>query len=147
MDNISFFSEDIKFEINNPNLFISWINNLISEHSKIEGEITYIFCSDSYLLNLNKEHLNHDTFTDIITFDYTKAGIISGDIFISIERIKDNSKTFSQQFSQELLRVMAHGILHLIGFNDKTEAEKLEMREAENYAITLFQETKEANIN
>ena len=138
MENISFFSEDISFEIDNSHKHIIWINSLISSHSKIEGEITYIFCSDNYLLSINKEHLNHDTFTDIITFDYSQSGIISGDIFISIERVIENAKLFSQEFSQELKRVMAHGVLHLIGFKDKTEEEKKDMREAEENAIKLY---------
>jgi len=139
MENISFFAEDIEFKIDKTDQYSSWINSLISNHSKIEGEITYIFCSDNYLLNLNKEHLNHDTFTDIITFDYTKTGIISGDIFISIDRIKENADTYTQEFSRELLRVMAHGVLHLIGFKDKTELDKAEMRKAEEEAIKLFE--------
>ena len=138
MENISFFSEDISFEIDNSHKHITWINSLISSHSKIEGEITYIFCSDNYLLSINKEHLNHDTFTDIITFDYSQSGIISGDIFISIERVIENAKQFSQEFSQELKRVMAHGVLHLIGFKDKTEEEKKDMRGAEENAIKLY---------
>ncbi|MEN8957410.1 MAG: rRNA maturation RNase YbeY [Flavobacteriales bacterium] len=114
-----------------------WINKIISNYSKISGDLTYIFCSDTYLLQLNISHLNHDTLTDIITFDYTNAGIISGDIFISIDRIKENASTFGVPFEEELSRVMAHGVLHLIGFKDKTKDEKQEMREAEDHALTL----------
>lgn len=138
MDNISFFAEDIDFDIQNKEKNIAWINTLIDSYEKIPGEISYIFCSDNYLLEINKTHLNHDTLTDIITFDYTQAGIISGDIFISIDRIKDNALEFTQAFSQELLRVMAHGILHLIGFKDKKAKDKLEMTLAEDKAIALY---------
>lgn len=135
MENISFFSEDIDFQINNIENNTSWINSIISNYSKISGELTYIFCSDDYLLKLNIEHLNHDTLTDIITFDYTKTGIISGDIFISIDRVTENAKSFLVPFQEELNRVMAHGVLHLIGFKDKTSEEKKKMKEAENLAL------------
>tara|TARA_B110000977_G_scaffold103602_1_gene135245 strand:+ start:3327 stop:3746 length:420 start_codon:yes stop_codon:yes gene_type:complete len=135
LENISFFSEDIDFQINNIENNTSWINSIISNYSKISGELTYIFCSDDYLLKLNIEHLNHDTLTDIITFDYTKTGIISGDIFISIDRVTENAKSFLVPFQEELNRVMAHGVLHLIGFKDKTSKEKKKMREAENLAL------------
>jgi rRNA maturation RNase YbeY len=138
LENISFFSEDIDFQINNIENHTKWINSIISSYSKIPGELTYVFCSDNYLLRLNIEHLNHDTLTDIITFDYTKTGIISGDIFISIDRVTENANTFLVSFQEELSRVMAHGILHLIGFKDKTEEEKKEMREAENHALAIL---------
>lgn len=138
MENISFFSEEIDFQINNIENNIEWINSIVSSYSKIPGELAYIFCSDNYLLRLNIEHLNHDTLTDIITFDYTKTGIISGDIFISIDRVTENAKTFLVTFQEELNRVMAHGVLHLIGFKDKTEKEKKEMREAENNALSIL---------
>jgi len=135
LENISFFSEDVDFYINNSENNTRWINSIISNYSKIPGELTYIFCSDDYLLKLNIEHLNHDTLTDIITFDYTKTGIISGDIFISIDRVIENAKSFLVPFQEELNRVMAHGVLHLIGFKDKTSEEKKKMREAENLAL------------
>lgn len=138
MENISFFSEDVDFYINNSENNTRWINSIISNYSKIPGELTYIFCSDDYLLKLNIEHLNHDTLTDIITFDYTKTGIISGDIFISIDRVIENAKSFLIPFQEELNRVMAHGVLHLIGFKDKTKEEKKNMREAENHALGIL---------
>lgn len=137
MENLSFFTEDIDFQFDEIKKTSVWINKIISNYSKISGDLTYIFCSDTYLLQLNISHLNHDTLTDIITFDYTNAGIISGDIFISIDRIKENASTFGVPFEEELSRVMAHGVLHLIGFKDKTKDEKQEMREAEDHALTL----------
>ena len=138
MNNITIFNEDIDFQDYSVEEKTKWINSIISNYSKIPGELTYIFCSDDYLLNLNIEHLNHDTLTDIITFDYTKTGIISGDIFISIDRIEENAKKFQVTFQEELNRVMAHGILHLIGFKDKTDEEKKEMRQAENLALEIL---------
>lgn len=138
MENISFFNEDLDFQLENIEKQTNWINSIIDKHSKIPGELTYIFCSDEYLLKLNIEHLNHSTLTDIITFDYSKTGIISGDIFISIDRVKENASLFNVSFYEELNRVMAHGILHLIGFKDKTEAEKKEMREEENNSLSLL---------
>ncbi|MDA9261829.1 rRNA maturation RNase YbeY [Flavobacteriales bacterium] len=135
---MTIFNEDIDFQDYSVEEKTKWINSIISNYSKIPGELTYIFCSDDYLLNLNIEHLNHDTLTDIITFDYTKTGIISGDIFISIDRIEENAKKFQVTFQEELNRVMAHGILHLIGFKDKTDEEKKEMRQAENLALEIL---------
>ncbi len=143
-ENFSFFSEEIDFQLENSEIIADWIEQLILNNQKITGEITYIFCSDSYLLKMNQEHLNHDTLTDIITFDYSQAGIISGDIFISIDRIRDNSKDFKVNFEDELTRVMAHGILHLIGFNDKSEKEQSIMTEEENKAIALYNSFKKA---
>lgn len=138
MQNLSFFSEDTPFEIKDTEFTIKWIERLISSHNKITGEISYIFCSDSYLLKINQEHLNHDTLTDIITFDYTQTAIISGDIFISINRVEENANTFGVSFMEELHRVMSHGILHLIGFNDKSSSEKKEMRKEEDKALSLL---------
>lgn len=140
-DLITFFSEDVNFELSETIKHADWIQNLIKTHSKIAGDIAYIFCSDVYLHKMNVEHLNHDTLTDIITFDYTHAGIISGDIFISIDRVQENAKTFSVSFDQELHRVMSHGILHLIGFKDKTDTEKSLMRDEEDKAISLLSGT------
>lgn len=135
---IVFASENTDFQLNNEEKFARWIKFLIQNNQKIVGEINYIFCSDDFLHKLNVEHLNHDTFTDIITFDYTKSAIISGDLFISIDRVKENSDTFNVEFQNEIKRVMAHGILHLLGFNDKSEEDIIEMRTKEEEAIALF---------
>lgn len=138
MQKIFFHSEEIDFQIENEEKTSQWIDSIVSNHSKITGDITYIFCTDEYLLKVNKEHLNHDYYTDIITFDYTNNGVISGDLFISIDRVKDNSKELNQTFKNELNRVMIHGVLHLLGFGDKTEDEAKIMRSKEEESILLF---------
>lgn len=138
MQKIFFHSEELDFQIENEEKTSNWIDSIISNHSKITGDITYIFCTDDYLLNVNKEHLSHDYYTDIITFDYTNNGVISGDLFISIDRVRDNATQLNQTFETELKRVMIHGVLHLIGFGDKTEAEAKIMREKEEESILLF---------
>lgn len=104
------------------------------------GDINYIFCDDEYLLKINLEYLNHDTLTDIITFDYVEKGVLSGDIYISIERVRENSEIFSVPFEQELHRVLAHGVLHLCGYKDKSDEDAAVMRKKEDFAIQLFSE-------
>lgn len=115
---------------------IKWLNSIIMEEGKKIGDITYVFCDDKFLLKKNQKFLNHETLTDIITFDYSDNKIISGDILISIDRIKDNAKIYKASFFNELKRVMAHGLLHLIGYNDKTEKEINLMRDKENYYLS-----------
>ena len=124
--------------IQNKPDYVDWINRVIISEGFSVGQIDYIFCSDEYLLKLNKEYLNHDTFTDIITFDYTDGKIISGDIFISTDRVEDNARKFDVEFLNELRRVMSHGILHLAGFGDKSIEEKKIMREKEEEKIKMF---------
>ena len=104
------------------------------------GDINYIFCDDEYLLKINIEYLNHDTLTDIITFDYVENGVLNGDIYISIERVMENAGIFSVSYEQELHRVLAHGVLHLCGYKDKTESDAAFMRRKEDFAIQLFDE-------
>jgi len=116
----------------------NWINNTVVNENKLVGEIQYIFCSDNYLLKINKKFLDHDYYTDIVTFDYDEKNIISGDIYISIDRVKENAKIFEVDFNNELLRVIIHGILHLIGYNDKSDIEKNIMRNKENYYLSIF---------
>jgi len=111
------------------------IIDLIILEGKMEGEISIIFCTDDYLLKINKDFLNHDYYTDIITFNYVSGNIISGDLFISIERVKENAKFFNVKFIEELERVILHGILHLIGYDDKTTEQKEEIRKKENYYL------------
>ena len=115
--------------------FSVWLNEIIIEENKILGDIVYIFCNDDYLLAKNIKYLNHNTLTDVITFDYSKNKLISGDILISIDRVHENSNIFGVQFLNELQRVMAHGLLHLLGYNDKTEIEEKEIREKEDYYL------------
>ena len=115
-----------------------WIEDVIKNEKKTVGDITYIFCDDDYLLERNKEFLDHNTLTDIITFNYCIDNNISSDIMISIDRVKENSTTFENSFNEELKRVMIHGILHLIGYNDKSDKEKELMREKENFYLNIF---------
>ncbi len=131
---IQFFFEDIdKIEIE-ANLSNSLENIILSEGKK-PGEINYIFCDDEYLLQVNREYLKHDYYTDVITFDYVKGKTISGDIFVSLPRIFDNAQTLSKDFESEFFRVLAHGVLHLCGYKDKTEEEIAEMRSKEDYYL------------
>ena len=115
-----------------------WLNQVISNEDKEEGDITYIFCDDDYLLEKNIRFLNHNTLTDVITFDYCEGNSVSGDIFISIERVKENSEVFKVDFLTELNRVMVHGLLHLLGYKDKTERESNLMRKKENYYLSKY---------
>ena len=114
-----------------------WIENTIRSENKKAGDISFIFCSDDYLLEVNKEYLNHDYYTDVITFDYVEENIISGDIFISIDRIKENADEFKVSFSDELNRIMIHGVLHLLGYKDKTADEKQLMTTKEDKYLSM----------
>ena len=131
---IQFFFEDIdKIEIE-ANLS-NRLENIIFSEGKKPGEINYIFCDDEYLLQVNREYLKHDYYTDVITFDYVKGKTISGDIFVSLPRIFDNAQTLSKDFESEFFRVLAHGVLHLCGYKDKTDEEIAEMRSKEDYYL------------
>jgi rRNA maturation RNase YbeY len=130
------FNYETDFELQNEVEITNWITAVIREEGFNEGEVNYIFCDDVYLLKLNIEFLNHDTLTDIISFDYTLGKQINGDIYISIERVKENADVFNTEFSSELNRVMVHGILHYCGYKDKAKADEAEMRSKENYYIS-----------
>ena len=132
---IYFHNEDNSYVLPAKRKVRSWLKTSIDHQKMSLGTINVVFCSDQYLLSVNKEYLNHDYYTDIITFNYCEAKMISGDLFISIDRIKDNSKTNKLLFVNELHRVIIHGVLHLCGFNDKTKAEKKEMRQKEGYFL------------
>ncbi len=133
---INFFQEDTVFILKDKNGVRTWINETITAEGYILSELNFIFCSDSYLLEINKQYLNHDTFTDIITFDNSEEeGIIFGDIFISIDRIKENAKTFNVTLKDELHRVIIHGTLHLLGYPDKKKEEKVLMTEKEDFYL------------
>jgi|TARA_B100000768_G_C11221961_1_gene350959 rRNA maturation RNase YbeY len=125
-------------EITEINQNKKWLNQVISNEAKEEGDITYIFCDDDYLLEKNIRFLNHNTLTDVITFDYCEGNSVGGDIFISIERVKENSEVFKVDFLTELNRVMVHGLLHLLGYKDKTERESNLMRKKENYYLSKY---------
>tara|TARA_B100000809_G_C15127432_1_gene526859 strand:+ start:854 stop:1279 length:426 start_codon:yes stop_codon:yes gene_type:complete len=134
---ISFDSEAISFELEHPNLVQDWIQHTVTNEDKVVGEISYIFCSDEYLHKINLEHLQHDTLTDIITFNYCEDDLINSDIFISVDRVKENAGLFKTSFENELSRVIIHGILHLVGYDDKTDEDKALMRSKEDFYLTL----------
>lgn len=136
---VSFQNEDVEFELSQPDVLAEWIKAVIEREGCTLQQASYIFCSDEYLYNLNQEYLNHDTYTDIITFPYAAPPMIEGDIFISVDRVKDNARQFGAPFEQELYRVMIHGILHLCGYPDKSPEEKASMREKEEEALKLLQ--------
>lgn len=134
---INFFLEETTFPIKKKGLLRRWISESISLEGFVSGNINVILCSDEYLHKMNIEYLNHDTFTDIITFDYSENKIISGDLFISIDRIKENASIFSKKVIDELHRVIIHGVLHLCKFGDKTKLEKEVMTQKENAYLLL----------
>lgn len=134
---IEFFSEDVDFVLAHAEQVEEWIAATVLAEGKLVGGITYIFCSDEYLLKVNQEHLKHDFYTDIITFDYTENDLISGDLFISIDRVKENAEELKIPFEYELHRVMIHGVLHLLGYKDKTKKHKTEMTAKEDFYLAL----------
>lgn len=136
---ISFQNLSISFKLQNKQHIKNWIKSVAEKEKKQVGNINYIFCNDEELLDVNIKHLNHDTYTDIITFDYSEAKKIHGDIFISVERVLENSSKFKTTFDNELSRVMIHGILHLCGYKDKSKKDAELMREKENSYIKLKQ--------
>ena len=138
MNNTISFHYETDFLLENTESFIRWIKNVILEEKKELGEVNYIFCDDKYLLRKNIKYLDHNILTDIITFNYCEGDMISSDIMISVERVMENSSIFENSFSEELNRVMIHGILHLIGYNDKTKEEGEIMRKKEDYYVNKF---------
>ncbi len=132
------FINKTQFKLENPEKYKNWIFKIIKSEGKEIGEIIYTFCDDKFLDQLNQQYLNHKDFTDIISFDATIGNIISGEIFISIERVKENALKYKVSFEEELQRVMAHGILHYCGYDDFSEDEKEKMRKKENEKIKLF---------
>ncbi|WP_047095101.1 rRNA maturation RNase YbeY [Chryseobacterium lactis] len=137
---IQFFYENLPESVNTD--YKKWLEDLILSEGKKTGEINYIFCDDEYLLKINQDYLQHDYYTDIITFDYVKGKTISAEIFVSLQRISDNASTLSRDYEDELRRVLAHGILHLIGYKDKTEEEEKEMRRMEDLYLAKYRDLK-----
>lgn len=131
------FHSETDFELTKQSQILNWMHATAKEEGKHIGALNYIFCDDEYLHKINVEFLNHDTYTDIITFDYCVGDEIISDIYISIERVKENAKQYSDSFEEELHRVIIHGLLHLCGYKDKTEEEEAIMREKENYYLSL----------
>ena len=126
------------FNLDQEDVFSSWIESVVESESKELGELSYIFCDDDYLLEINQQYLDHDTLTDIISFDYTEGDVISGDIFISIERVQDNAIDLNVSFEEELKRVMIHGVLHYCGYKDKSDSDEALMRSKEDEKIKMF---------
>ncbi len=126
------------FNLNDTSIISDWIHKVISNEGLETGEINFIFCDDDYLLKLNVAFLDHDTLTDIISFDYTMGNLISGDVYISIPRVMDNASIFNTSFQNELHRVIIHGILHYCGYKDKSEDEKLIMRSKEDEYLSVL---------
>ncbi len=136
MPKISFFEEDISYTLKQKKQVKQWIKDTILAEGYKLDELTYIFCSDAYLLKINQQYLDHDTYTDIITFDNSEtAGLITGDIFISIERIRENAEKFKQTIPNELHRVIIHGVLHLLGYKDKTSEDNKTMTKKEDHYL------------
>ena len=132
------FHFETDFELEDTAKYSDWATRIITTLNRKHSQIDYIFCDDDYLLNINQKYLDHDTYTDIITFDYTENKVIGGDIFISIDRLRENASKFKVDFNEELLRVMSHGILHLMGYKDKSEEDSKLMRQKENECINMF---------
>ena len=135
---ISFSVAETNYNLKNKLKVRSWVKSILETEGKTAGEITYVFCNDEYLGGMNEKYLKHNTLTDIITFDYSEKGKLSGDIFISIERVKENAGSFNTTLNQELGRVMAHGVLHLSGYKDKTPEDKRIMRSKEDFYLATF---------
>lgn len=129
------FSTETLFELSKSAVISAWLSSIISQEDHTEGEISIVFCNDEYLCKLNVEFLNHDTLTDVISFDYSIGNQVHGEIFISVDRVKENATEFNQTFQTELSRVMAHGILHFCGYKDKTDLESSLMRTKEGFYL------------
>lgn len=134
------FSFQTNYPLKSRTKIKQWIKQVIEAKGKKTGNITYIFCDDEYLLEVNKQYLQHDYYTDVITFDYVENDLISGDIFISTDRVRENALPFGSSETEELHRVIIHGALHLLGLKDKSEKEASQMRQAENEALKLLNE-------
>ena len=132
------FHFETDFELEDTSKYSDWITRIITTHNRKHSQIDYIFCDDEYLLDINIKYLDHDTYTDIITFDYTEEKVIGGDIFISVDRLKENASLFKVDFNDELLRVMSNGVLHLLGYKDQSEEDSDVMRKKENECIKMF---------
>lgn len=132
-----FFEDTDEFDLSKLNVE-SNIEKLVTNEDRTLGDVNYILCSDAYLLDINRQYLNHDYYTDVISFDYCEDNVISGDIFISVDTVADNAKEYGVTFEKELARVMIHGVLHFVGYNDKSDEEVPVMRAKENQYLSLF---------
>ncbi len=134
---VSYFTEDIRFPFKEKRLTSRWLKFVAESESKRLGDISVIFCSDPYILDVNLKYLQHDYYTDIITFDYCEGNRLSGDLFISVDSVRENASFYGTEFADELNRVIVHGVLHLIGYDDHTEEDIAVMRAKENYYLSL----------
>ena len=132
------FNYETSFKLKNKTYYSKWLSLVIQTENKKEGDINYVFCDDDYLVGINLQYLNHNTLTDIISFDYSVGNELHGDIFISIQRVRENAIEFDVAFEEELKRVMVHGVLHYCGYNDKSAKDKKGMRQKEDEKIKLF---------
>lgn len=139
---IRYFTEDIRFQYKGKRLTSNWLKKVAEQEEKRIGEVGIIFCSDPYLLGINWEYLGHEYYTDIITFDYCEGKLLSGDLFISIDTVRDNAAFYGTSFDNELHRVIVHGLLHLIGYDDHSDADTAAMRAAEDRALALLNKIK-----
>lgn len=144
---ISVSSNEIKFRLKNKAQVCKWLELLANQSGFAIESVSIVFCSDVFLLEMNRNYLNHDYFTDIITFDYSDKQKLSGELFISIDRVKENANDRKLQFEEELLRVIAHGVLHLMGFKDKTKKDATNMRKAEDSALQQFKSAFTQNLD
>jgi rRNA maturation RNase YbeY len=141
------FNYETQFNLAKKSDYSAWLSLVIQSESKSEGDINYIFCDDDFLLEINQQYLNHDTLTDIISFDYSVGNELHGDVFISIQRVRENAAEFEVTFEEELKRVMVHGLLHYCGYKDKSENDKIEMRLKEDEKIKLFHVEQKGKTN
>lgn len=132
------FNYELEFKLDDEAEYSDWISKVISSEQKNEGEINYIFCDDDYLVEINQQYLDHDTLTDIISFDYSVGNELHGDIFISVERVRENAFDFNVFFEEELRRVLVHGVLHYCGYKDKGVKEEILMRQKEEEKMKMF---------
>lgn len=139
------FSLETKYNLKSRTLIKKWLKQIIENRGYKLGTLSYILCDDDYLLEINKQYLQHEFYTDIITFDYVENGVINGDIFISVDRVKENAASFGVSEREELMRVFAHGVLHLSGLKDATSEEASQMRKAENESLELLKELEKHN--
>ncbi len=140
---IRFSAQSVNYDLQEQKKVKKWLSDVITRRGKSGGNINYLFCDDEYLLVVNRQYLDHDTYTDIITFDYVSGGLISGDILISLDRVGENAEKFGVTFDHELHRVLVHGVLHLLGQGDKSDEEAREMRRLEEEALALFRVEQE----
>ena len=141
------FNYETQFKLPKKSDYKGWLSRVIQSESKSEGDINYIFCDDDFLLGINQQYLNHDTLTDIISFDYSVGNELRGDVFVSIQRVRENAAEFEVTFEEELKRVMVHGLLHYCGYKDKSENDKIEMRLKEDEKIKLFHVEQKGKTN